>query len=307
VFNDRSGVADGGQYRLSRRLAPREQDMSNFNSQQRLLAVCALTGLVWAGAAPKLAAEQGASAPDFSSNDAAWVLADRDGDYIPVLGGPSPTRNDPAHPHVGNGAGAQPTFRVADLANPNIRPWAKEIMKRENDKVLAGGIGYSARSSCMPAGVPAFMGYAVFESIHFLQKPKQVTMIFSGDAQVRRVYLDVPHSAHLKPSWYGESVGHYDGDTLVVDTVGMNDKTYLDGFRTPHTEKLHVVERYKLVDDGKTIQVTFKVEDPDTFYEPWTAITNLRRVQRPMHEEACAENNQLLFDYHIPIANKPDF
>jgi hypothetical protein len=59
--------------------------------------------------------------------------------------------------------------------------------------------------------------------------------------------------------------------------------------------------------DGKTIQVTFKVEDPDTFYEPWTAITNLRRVQRPWHEEACAENNQILFDYHIPIADKPDF
>src|ERR1700751_5712486 len=164
--------------------------MSNFNSQQRLLAVCALSGLVWAGAAPKLAAEQGVPAPDFSSNDAAWVLADRDGDYIPVPGGASPTRNDPAHPHVGNGTGAQPTFRVADLANPNIKPWAKEIMKRENGKVLAGGIGYSARSSCMPAGVPAFMGYAVFESIHFLQMPKQVTMIFSGDAQVRRVYLD---------------------------------------------------------------------------------------------------------------------
>jgi hypothetical protein len=98
---------------------------------------------------------------------------------VPVPGGPSPTRNDPAQPHVGNGTGAQPTVRVADLANPNIKPWAKEVTKRENDKVLAGGIGYSARSSCMPAGVPAFMGYAVFESIHFLQMPEQVTMIFS--------------------------------------------------------------------------------------------------------------------------------
>jgi hypothetical protein len=70
----------------------------------------------------------------------------------------------------------------------------------------------------------------------------QVTMVFSGDEQVRRVYLDVPHSGHLKPSWYGESVGHYEGgDTLVVDTIGQNDKTFLDGFHTPHTEKLHVV------------------------------------------------------------------
>jgi len=220
--------------------------------------------------------------------------------------------SDPAHPYINNllarRIGAQPTFRVADLSNPNIKPWAKEIMKRENDKVLAGGIGYSARSSCTPAGVPAFMGYAVVESIHFLQTPKQVTMIFSGDEQVRRVYLDVPHSGHLKPSRYGESVGHYEGgDTLVVDTIGQNDKTYLDGFHTPHTEKLHVVERYKLIDDGKTIQVRLDVDDPDTFYEPWTAIENLRRVRRAWHEEVCAENNTLLFDFGTPVANKPDF
>ena len=93
----------------------------------------------------------------------------------------------------------------------------------------------------------------------------------------------------------------------MVDTIGMNDKAYLDGFRTPHTEKLHVMERYKLINDGKTIQVIFTVEDPGTFYEPLTAINNLRRVQRPMHEEACAENNTHLFDYGMPVANKPDF
>jgi hypothetical protein len=117
----------------------------------------------------------------------------------------------------------------------------------------------------------------------------------------------VPHSAHVKPSWYGESIGHYEGDTLVVDTIGMNDKTYLDGFRTPHTEKLHVVERYKLIDGGETIQVTFTVEDADTFNAPWTAINNLRRVQRPWHEEVCAENNTHLFDYGMPVANRADF
>jgi hypothetical protein len=279
--------------------------MPRFNLRTSV-AVAALAGFVCA-AAPEAAAEQGAS-PDFVSNDAAWILADRNGDYIPVPGSPSPTRNDPTHPHVGNNTGAQPTYRVADLTNPNIKPWAKEIMKRENDKVLAGGIGYAARSSCMPAGVPAFLGFAVVESIHFLQTPKQVTLIFSGDEQVRRVYLGVPHSTQLKPSWYGESVGYYEGgDTLVVDTIGQNGKTYLDGFRTPHTEKLHVVERYRLINDGKTIQVTFKVDDPDTFYEPWTAIQNLRRVQRPWHEEACAENNTPLFDYGTPVAIKPDF
>jgi hypothetical protein len=282
--------------------------MPNLDLRKSLLAVGGLTALIWAAAGPRLAAEQGVLTPDFSSDDAAWVFAVTD--YIAIPGEPSPTRNDPAHPNISNNQfrarGAQPTYRIADLSNPNIKPWAKEIMKRENDKALSGGIPYSARSSCMPSGVPAFMTAAV-ESIHLMQTPKQVTMIFSGDAQVRRVYLDVPHSANLKPSWYGESVGHYEGDTLVVDTIGLNDRTYVDNYRTPHSEKLHVVERYKLIDDGKTLQVTFRVEDPDTFYQPWSAIGKLRRVERPMHEEACAENNQNLFDYHIPVANKSDF
>ncbi len=282
--------------------------MPDFNSRKSLLAIGVLTALIWAASDPRLAAEQGASIPDFSSNDAAWVFGL--GDYIAIPGEPSPTRNDAAHPYVSNNEfrarGAQPTYRIADLSNPNIKPWAKEIMKRENAKALSGGMPYSARASCMPSGVPAFMMAAV-EPIHFMQTPKQVTMIFSGDAQVRRVYLDVPHSANLKPSWYGESVGHYEGDTLVVDTIGLNDKTFVDNYRTPHTAKLHVVERYKLIDDGKTLQVTFRVEDPDTFYQPWSAIGKLRRVQMPMHEEACAENNQNLFDYHIPVANKSNF
>ena len=104
-------------------------------------------------------------------------------------------------------------------------------------------------------------------------------MIYSGDQQVRRIYLDVPHSANPKPSWYGESVGHYEGDTLVVDTIGLNDKTFVDNYRTPHTEKLHVVERWRLIDGGKTLEVNVTVEDPDTFNEPWSAIQRYRRVQ----------------------------
>jgi hypothetical protein len=184
--------------------------------------------------------------------------------------------------------GTQPTFRVADLANANVKPWAKEIMRRENEKVLAGGIGYTPRSSCMPAGVPAFMMYPVAEPLYFLQTPKQVTMIFAGNAETRRVYLDVPHSASPKPSWYGESVGHYEGDTLVIDTIGLNARTYVDNYRTPHTEKLHVIERWRLNDD-MTLEVIFTVDDPDTFNAPWTAAYHFRRIQRPIvYEEVCA-------------------
>ena len=108
--------------------------------------------------------------------------------------------------------------------------------------------------------------------------------------------------------WYGESVRQYEGNTLVIDTIGLNDKTVVDVYRTPHTEKLHVVERWRLIDDGKALEVKFTVEDADTFYQPWSAIQRYRRVQRVLDEQVCAENNTInLFDYRMPVAEKPDF
>ena len=264
------------------------------------------SGLLAGFACMALAVEAAAQAPlpDFSANQVGWIAINRD--FVAVPGGPRPVSNDLTHPYVLNGIpGAQPTYRVADLNNPNLKPWAKERMKKANDDVLAGKIGYTARSSCMPAGVPGFMMFVV-EPIFLVQSPKEVLMIFEGDQQIRRIHLDVPHSENPTPSWYGDSVGHYEGDTLVIDTVGLNDKTTVDNFRTPHSEKLHVVERWKLTDGGNVLEVTIRIEDPDTFYEPWSAIQRYRRVQRPMHEEVCAENNAQ-FEYHTPVADKPNF
>ena len=283
--------------------------MPGLTFERSLLVVGVLVGLALSSAQASAQVAAQGEVPDFSSNLTGWVNINMD--FLPVAGAIAPTRNNPAYPYVSNQearrTGTQPTFRVADLTNPNVKPWAKEIMKRENEKVLAGGIAYTPRSSCMPAGVPLFLMFPVAEPLYFIQTPKQVTMIFAGDAQIRRIYLNVPHSANPKPSWYGESVGHYEGDTLVVDTLGLNSKTYLDNYRTPHTEKLHVVERWKLVDD-KTLEVTLTVGDPDTFYQPWTAVHRYRRIQRPStYEEACAENNQSMFDYGMPVANRPDF
>ena len=283
--------------------------MSRVASGRKLLAGGIIAALVYAVANAQVTAQQKGSVPDFSSDLAGWVNIYPD--FQPVAGAPAPSRNDPAHPYVSNQAarqaGIQPTFRVADLTHPNLKPWAKEIMKRENDKVLAGGIAYTPRSSCMPAGVPLFLMFPVAEPLYFVQTPKQVLMIFAGDAQVRRIHMDVPHSTNPKPSWYGESVGHYEGDTLVIDTIGMNSKTYVDNYRTPHSEKLHVVERWKLIDD-KTLEVLLKVEDPDTFNEPWMATHRYRRIQRPAtYEEVCAENNTTFFDFKVPTAEKPDF
>ena len=87
--------------------------------------------------------------------------------------------------------------------------------------------------------------------------------MWQRDAQVRRVYLDVPHSRNPGLSVYVESVGHYEnGDTLVVDTIGLVDSVPIDRFRTPHTKQLHVVEGYRLNHDGKNIEISFTAEDP---------------------------------------------
>jgi hypothetical protein len=259
-------------------------------------------------AATALAAEKTAP-PDFSSGNAAWLTFNVDFSIVP--GNAGPIRNDPAHPRVSNQeaarTGKQPTYFIADLSdNTLLKPWVVDRMKKDNAEVLAGKIAYTPHSSCTPAGVPAFHLYG-FQPLYFIQTPREVVMIYSNDQQVRRVWLDVPHSANPKPSWYGESVGHYEGDTLVVDTIGLNDKTFVDGFRTPHTEKLHVVERFKLEGGGKAMQVDITFDDPDSFNAPWRVVQRYDRVERPMPEEVCAENNGHLFDYHMPTANEPDF
>jgi len=279
--------------------------MSRLASKCRLLAGCALIGLTATASSAPVAAQS--ARPDFGFTGWLNEATFEGGELIPVEGSPPLFRQDPAHPFVPNNRNAQPTYRIADLAsNPNVKQWAKDVMKKDNDEVIAGKIAYTARSSCHPAGVPGFDLFG-FQPVFFFQTPKKITIIYSGDQQVRHIYLDVPHSKTVKPSWYGESVGKYEGDTLVVDTIGLNTKTKVDNFRTPHTEKLHVVERWKLIEEGKTLEVTFTVDDPDTYEKPWSAKQRFRKADGPMTEQVCAEGNLLLFDWGLHTDDQPDF
>jgi hypothetical protein len=278
--------------------------MSLFTLRECALAGGIVAGLVAVWAAPTVAQEKG-TPPIFSWDlTVGWIGA---GDFQPVPGKVPPLTNDPKYPFVPNGQGRQPTYRIADLTNPNLKPWVKEIMKKDIDEVLAGKIAFTPSSSCMMSGVPGFLALGGNNNpTWFLQSPKQVWIMRAADSQVRRVYLDMPHSPNPKPSWYGESVGHYEGDAFVVDTIGLNTKTFVDVYRTPHTEKLHVVERWRMVND-RQMEVTVTVDDPDTYYQPWSGMRRFRRTDLPYHEEICAEGNRNLFDYKIPVANKPDF
>jgi hypothetical protein len=266
----------------------------------------------FAGMAAAQQAMAASATPDFSPTaQTAWVGIGI-GALLPVPGSPKPIGQDPAHRYISNDesrvTGQQPTQRISDISNPNLKQWAKDVMKKDNDEVLAGKFAFTARSSCKAAGVPGFdvlLGGALF----IVQSPREVTMIFSGNAETRHILLDAPHTANPKPSWYGESVGHYEGDTLVVDTIGLNDKTFLDNYRTPHTDKLHVTERWRMIENGKKLEILITIDDRDTFNQTWQALRQYNRVNRTFSEDICSENNFNPFgiDYGTPVAEKPDF
>jgi hypothetical protein len=255
--------------------------------------------------------------PNFApDNTTAWIAQAQE--FIPPPSGPGPIVTDPAHPRIPNG---QPTFRIADLSNPILQPWAREALRQANERALSGKAAYTPKERCWPIGVPGFLLYPVFP-VYFVQTPKEVVLIWAEDHQVRHVYLNQPHSAHVAPSWFGESVGRYEGDTLVVDTIGMNGKTFIDNYRTPHTDKLHVVERFRMIDGGKTLEAKVHVEDEGAFTTPWDAMQRYRRIDAqgdksdsrvpkgPLEEMACAENNGDIFNEGlepIPTAARPDF
>jgi len=273
-------------------------------SQIELLCGGVAAALICAG----VAFGQGAGRPDFSVNNAGWVSIGTD--YVAVPGGPQPVTFDAAHRYVPNGSGEQPTFRVADLSNPNLTDFAKAELKRSNDMVLSGFAMYARESRCWMTDVPTYVLNPA-QPTFILQEPKKITMMWQMDQQVRHVYLDVPHSANPKPSWYGESVGHYEGDTLVVDTIGQNTKTFIDNYRTPHSDKLHVVERFHLVEAGEKLQADITIEDPAALKQPLHVIHQWRKVQGPMTESRCADGESFNpFGQRaepIPVATEPEF
>jgi hypothetical protein len=195
-------------------------------------------------------------------------------------------------------------YRIADLSNPILKPWVIQRMKKTNEDVVAGKVPYIAREHCWPAGVPGFTVFTRVQPIHFIQTPTKVIVLNELNAELRRFYLNVPHSPEPKPSWYGESVGHYEGGELVVDTIGISDKTYVDNYRTPHTDQIHVIERFELIEDGRKLQLVVTVTDQGAFNMPWSAVQRWRRLtDRPMLENLCAENNVDFFgydDYPVP-------
>jgi len=275
------------------------------------------------------------SIPDFSG---VWNHASLNGLELP-LSGPGPVRNRSRRltgPQVGVGNGAQ---LVGDYTNPILKPWAAEVVKKFGEISLAGKGYPTPRNQCWPEQVPfVFANYGM----QVIQRPGKVTVLYPFDHQFRQVRLNEPHPAHVSPSWYGDSVGHYEGDTLVVDTLGIKIGPFsmIDWYGTPYTEALHVVERYRLIDceatmeaiardakenfqfanpdngpavdpdyKGKGLQIQVTVEDEGAFTMPWSATVTLRRALDERLELVCADNIQWYpgTKSAVPMADKPDF
>jgi hypothetical protein len=294
------------------------------------LAAAAATPVFGQSVAPTIGAansgkESIASIPDISGR---WIHPSIPG-FEPLSSGPTSVVNRSRRNGTGN-----INQLVGDYTNPILKPGAAEVLKKHGE-IMLSGTGYpDPRNQCTPQGVPY-----VFSSggMQLLQQPDKITILYDYDHQVRRIRMNQNHPSQVPPSWYGDSVGHYEGDTLVIDTVGfkVGPVSMIDRFGTPHTGALHVVERYRLIDyeaaregmkrdarenqvargtrdesnRGKYLQLQFTVEDEGAFTMPWSATITYGLPLVEWAEHVCAENTQWFpgTEAAIPRADKPDF
>jgi hypothetical protein len=284
-------------------------------------------------ASSAFSADESTRAADFSG---AWGR--NAFNFEPMPSGPQPLTNLSRRPD-GTGNGAQ---LVGDYRNPILKPEAAAVVKAKGELAQAGK-GYPDPSNqCRPYAPP--FTFAMQENFEILpKKDGAMTIIYSQDDQVRRVRMNATHPANVVPTHMGDSVGHYEGDTLVIDTVGImtGPVTPVDRWGTPHSDALHVVEHYRFIDgataqaaqekwekaDGrvrgdmaardydpdpnaKGLQLEVTVEDPNVFTTPWSALLTYRRAIGPWEERVCADNPVEHYPGEwiaLPKTEKPDF
>jgi hypothetical protein len=236
------------------------------------------------------------------------------------------------------------TARVGDFTNPILTPEGAEILKRHGEFSRAGNSIPDPHNQCRPEPPP--FALAIQVEILLLQRKNEVTLIYMNSPVVRRVRMNVQHPEHVTPTWQGDSVGRYEGDTLVVDTIGIKPQgplAVIDRYGTPFSDALHVVERYRLIDgeaaaeairqhrrtfttdaapvryniygaeadldtSRKGLQVEVMVEDPKIFTRPWNGLVTYR-PQLGWMEMVCAENIRESTgpERDVPVDDTPDF
>ena len=252
----------------------------------------------------------------------------------PPAAGPGPVFNRLHRPNRGGNNNQW----VGDYTNPILKPEASAVVKSHGE-ISSSGMTYATPSNrCWPSGVP----YIFFQpGMEMLQRPNEIVFLYLRNHEFRLVRMNATHPARVVPSWYGDSVGHYEGDALVIDTVGIKaDRPYamVDMYGTPFSPALHVVERYRMVDydeaqaavarnlkensrvpdtasdlsyRGRRLQVIFTVEDDGVFTMPWSGGITYERPAMAWEENVCAENPFEFFagrvQAFVPTAIQPDF
>jgi hypothetical protein len=283
---------------------------------------------------PTIGAESTVRIPDFSGLWAREYIG-----FEPPASGTGPIVNRSRLPS------GQSNLRqlVGDYTNPILKPEASEIVKKRGEIGLTNVPAPSPSNQCLPMSPPFIL---LWQKIQVLQQEDRITILYAEDHQVRRVRMNQKHPAHVIPSWSGDAIGRFEGDTLVVDTIGIKVGPYsmMDWFGTPHSEPLHVIERYRLIDyeaareaiqlrekeslhidstsglgygvaidpnyKGKALQVQFTVGDEGTLTMPWSATITYQRALGDWVEIVCAENTHEYYngtETNVPHADKPDF
>jgi len=202
---------------------------------------------------------------------------------------PHPTPSGPT-PRTADGkpdlSGVWYAQRTVDPGKPDPLPWADALQKER----AANNSKDSPGAHCLPRGVTNAGALFPYKLV---QTPTLLVMLFEDDTPShRQVFLDGRgHPKDLNPNWFGHSIGRWDGDTLVVETVGQNDITWIDAAGIPHSTDMKVTERIRRPDYGH-LEIEHTIDDPKTFSRPWSFTTHPSLLQGELIEYICQENNK---------------
>jgi hypothetical protein len=205
---------------------------------------------------------------------------------------------------------AGPAPRLADGKPDLTGPWAPNAIA-ENVNLVGIGVKvpfkpeaealYKARlakvgtedpeARCLPPGVPRLTTTPY--PFRFVQTPQYIAIIYEGGSQTfRQIFMDGrKHSQFAEELWNGESIGHWDGDTLVVETIGFNDKTWIDAAGVPHTTEMKVTERIRRL-DAENMEIVSIIDDPRMYSKPWGFTTYPKKLNGELLEYICNENER---------------
>jgi hypothetical protein len=182
---------------------------------------------------------------------------------------------------------------------PPMLPWAAELYEKRL-KASDDGEPFAVLSNyCLPNGMPLSMTADAAYPIQFLQTPGQITVLFEFWRNYRLIRMDAKHPADVDPTFFGDSVGRWEGQTLVVDTVGISDRTSLDMTGMPHSDALHVIERIRKVDD-KTLENLVTIDDPKTFSKTWTMRVIYKKTDGAISEFLCENQRNAPTESNAP-------